>query len=414
METGKVRLRRTGLLAQTLVDRGHDVLWWTADFFHASKAYRCNKDETVEVQQRYRVRFLHGPGYQKNVSVARLRDHRAIARKFLRQAKAEPKPDIVMCSCPTLDLSLAATRYGHKSGVPVVLDVRFLWPDVFLEAVPQWGRPLAQCCFWPYYRMARRACSDAAAIVGNTEAFVEWGVRHASRSRTHRDRPFPFGYAPPKASDAEMDAATEYWRSAGVETEKGLPIACFFGTVGYQFDFDTIIAAARRVLETHDMLFVLCGEGDLWEHYREKSADCERILFPGWVNGLEVWRLMQMSNMALAPYIDSPNFRFNLTNKPIEYLAGGLPILSSLEEGVVANLLQEHHCGLTYGKDSERLAQAIRRLLDSPGERQQMARNARRLFEERYVAEKVYGDMALHLEAIARDWRTSAGQSDFS
>jgi len=211
-----------------------------------------------------------------------------------------------------------------------------------------------------------------------------------------------------------MDAATEYWRSAGIETRKGLPIICFFGTVGHQFDFDTIIAAARRVMETHDALFVLCGEGALWDHYREKTADCERILFPGWINGLQIWRLMQMSSLALAPYVDVPNFRFNLTNKPIEYLAGGLPILSSLEEGVVAELLREHQCGITYGEDSERLAQAIRRLLDNPRQRQQMAQNAQQLFEERYVAEKVYDNMALHLESIARDWNISRRQSTLS
>ena len=106
---------------------------------------------------------------------------------------------------------------------------------------------------------------------------------------------------------------------------------------------------------------------------------------------------MRIAKVGLAPYLDSPQFTTHLPNKPIEYMAGGLVVVSSLR-GLVAGLLAQNDCGLTYRPaDPHHLAGLLRELYDDPNRVGAMADNARRLFEERYVASVVYGRMVDHL-----------------
>lgn len=107
-----------------------------------------------------------------------------------------------------------------------------------------------------------------------------------------------------------------------------------------------------------------------------------------------------MSHIALAPYKVTENFKNNLPNKAIEYMAGGLPILCSLEEGVLPKLLHTEECGFTYGSDPQRLVEGICSLL-AHDERERMGNNARAVFEARYRASEIYARLASHLVAIA-------------
>jgi len=43
--------------------------------------------------------------------------------------KNEVPPHIILCTLPTIDLYFATTIYGKKVRVPVVLDIRDMWPD---------------------------------------------------------------------------------------------------------------------------------------------------------------------------------------------------------------------------------------------------------------------------------------------
>ena len=62
--------------------------------------------------------------------------------------------------------------------MPVVVDIRDLWPDVFADAFPPKIRKIGHWLLAPYRTMARRACRDASAIVGPTEEFVAVSYTH--------------------------------------------------------------------------------------------------------------------------------------------------------------------------------------------------------------------------------------------
>ena len=97
-----------------------------------------------------------------------------------------------------------------------------------------------------------------------------------------------------------------------------------------------------------------------------------------------------------------------LPNKLFEYMAAGLPILSSLE-GEGAEFIATHQVGFNYPPgDSDRLARIIARLADHPQERETAGANGRRLFLAEFEANIVYGNLATYLAVIGETRRSRA------
>lgn len=400
------RLLRTGILANMLLEKGHKVTWWTSSVDHVRKRQRAEKDTFISVDEQFRIILLHSVEYKENVSLKRIINHYGIARKFTSLSDNEQIPDIILVSLPTLELSCAAVEYGKKRKIPVILDIRDLWPEIFIELVPWWGESLVRVFLSPMFRSLERACTGATAIIGTTSSFVEWGINYGKRSRTILDKDFPMGYREVAPDPKFIQKAEDFWRNYGISDNKEEFIVCFFGSMGRHFELESVIQAARKLnIERIPIRFVLCGVGDNYEKFRHMASNCNNVLMPGWVGAAEIWSLMRFSSVGLAPYVDSKNFTLNLPNKPIEYLSAGLPVISNLK-GVMNELVNRNCCGLTYkNRDPDDLADALKRLFNSNNMLANMSMNASSLYKSRFKAEKVYNDLIIYLESIVLDFK---------
>jgi len=400
------RLFRTGILAEQLSNQGHHVTWWTSSFDHVRKRQRSTSDEKIELSDRSSLWLLHANSYSSNVSLPRMLNHRAIARKFRNIADREPKPDIILCSWPTLELCVEAVHLGKRRGVPVVLDIRDMWPDTILDLAPRVLRPAARIALHGAYRDANYAASHAAAIVGPTDKIVDWALGYAGRKRTGWDRTFPMGYRTPAASSCGDAEADEFWKNQGIPDDGSTFVACFFGAIGRHFEFETIVKAARQLGQSNRRIqFVICGDGPNLNSWRRRAADRTNLLLPGWVNAPKIRSLMRRSSVGLAPYYSSWDFKIHIPNKPVEYFSAGLPVVSSLQ-GELANLLAKQECGLTYPNGSaDDLARVLAHCDDHPEMLARMAERAANLYRNSFVAEAVYGEMGEYLCRIAGNAR---------
>jgi glycosyltransferase involved in cell wall biosynthesis len=401
-DPGNNRLHRTGMLARYLCEAGHSVLWWTSTFDHFRRLQRFDSDQVVEWSSTFQIQLLHGFGYKRNVSVRRLVDHGLLGLRFARLAPTHGHPDVILASLPTLELAGAACHFGLRGRVPVVVDIRDLWPDVFLDVFPEPARWLARALLWPYRTLAKYCCAHATAIVGPTKEYVEWGLRVGRRKDSPLNQVFPFGYPCEKPSAQEVREAEESWSKRGLRREDSQFLVCFFGTLGMQFDLETVIRAAEILEKTHPRIrFVLCGAGDREGYYRELGRSCRNVVFPGWVEKAEIWVLMRMAAVGLAPYRSSANFTKNIANKPIEYLSGALPVITGLQ-GTLSRFLVENDCGVLYQQgDATSLANCLSALYHDPARLLRLRTNARAVFEARFRADRVYTSMVAHLERIA-------------
>ena len=397
----QVRLYRSGILSYLMAEENHEVTWWSSSFDHVAKVQRVEGQADIVLNKNLTLTLLPGPGYRRNVSLRRILDHVIVARAFKKLARKRMKPDVILVSYPTIELSWEAVKFGKEFKVPVVVDVRDLWPDIFEQAFPRVLKRFVHALFLPLNRKAREVFRSATAISGITDEIVEWGLDKGARRRSSMDRSFPYGYESSAAVSKDKLAAVEFWRLQGVSADDWN--ICFFGTLGRQFDMATVIGAARELMERCPQVrFIICGEGDLKEQFEDMARDVPTVSFPGWVDRVQIRALMELSQMGLAPYYPSRDFLMSLPNKPIEYMSAGLPVLSTIG-GVLGDLILQQEAGVVCEQpDAESLAALIADLVVDPDKITRMGEASLNLFEHRFDARVVYSQFSQFLQEIAR------------
>ncbi len=399
----KDRLHRAGYFARFLADYGHDVTWWTSTFDHFRKKHNFNFDTTIKLDENLKINLLFGGGYKSNVSLGRFIDHVKIAKKFDGKARLEKqKPDIIVCSLPTIELCSVASKFGTQFNIPVLLDMRDMWPDIFVDTSPSLFKPVAKIALLPLFKLAKKACAGATAITGVTEAFVDWGVKRAGRKRHELDRAFYLGYSVLEPDEEQIEAADKFWDEQGILSHSKSFNICFIGAIGRQFDFDTIIAVAKDIEKQKlPIKFVLCGSGDRLEYLTSICANQDNIIFPGWIDSSQIHNLMRRSAIGLNPLVDRYDFRSHINNKAIEYMSASLPIFTTLTKGVLPDLLRKNNCGMCYPiGDHRALLDIIMKLYNDRSLLSTMRKNAFQLFTDCFDANIVYKDMMEHLIKI--------------
>jgi glycosyltransferase involved in cell wall biosynthesis len=390
---------RTGLLASTLVAQGHEVVWWASTFDHNHKQRRFARNTTIQISDQLTLELLDGREYRRNISLARLGNHRDVAGNFLIEAAQRPRPDIIVCSLPTIELTLAAKEFARGRAIPVVYDLRDLHPDVYLQIVPRPLRPLVRFSLWPVYRQLRRALSSATGLIGITPSFLRWGLERAGRDQSVNDAVFGFGYPDLTTSPREEESAAKRLLAMGVDPNKR--IIWFVGTYNRWIDLGPAIDVARMLHEEGDQRFqfVFSGRGDHAGEWQSRAAGLPNVVFTGWVTAPEISWMRHRSWAGLAAY----RLGFNgVGNKIIEYMAGGVPVLLGMGEDS-ARMLSELQCGDAYDpRRSFELREIIERWARDDSMHSRLKTNARRAYEERFSASRVYGAYAEHLLSVFR------------
>jgi glycosyltransferase involved in cell wall biosynthesis len=406
IDRGNQRPLRAGMLCSELRKRGHAVTWWASTFSHAAKQLRYSRTTAISATEGVQLNLLHGAAYRNNVSFGRLKNHFQLAREFRRETGQVPAPDVILCAWPTIELGLECVRYGQNHGVPVVLDIRDLWPDIFLDVAPRPLRSLARFALSPYFRAMRAALRGCTAIVGSSEAYLKWGLENGRRARTEADAVFELGYQEPAFSECELREASESLRSLGVDETR--TICWFLGTFGDTYDLQPVLDAARilNVTANSKIQIVLSGAGDRRKHWENQSRGLNNVIFTGWLNGPGIASMMKMARVGLAAY--RKNAPQSLPNKLFEYMAAGIPIVSSLS-GECVDFLRAHDCGLSYKSgDVSTLLASLHVLTSNEDYRQRLGANAHRAFRRHYSASQLYGRMARHLEQVSAASRSAS------
>jgi glycosyltransferase involved in cell wall biosynthesis len=395
------RLHRTGTMARLYAKGGDRVVWFNNTFDHYRKAYRFTQSTTIELQPNLTLVGLHGRAYSKNASMRRILHHRGVTADFRRIAKTMPTPEVIVASMPPLELSRTAVRYGKRHNVPVIVDIRDLWPDIFLEVFPknlQWAGRLAIA---PFYRMLKESVNKANAISGVTEHAVDWALKNAKKQRGQFDGALPLAYEPEEFSDAALRDAGKFWDDIGIRADSKALTVCFMGSLTRRVEFDTVLAAARMFPPEMErkVRFVLCGAGERAKDIEKCAAESRFMISPGWINAPQIAVLMKRSQIGLLPYPSSADFTRMLPNKFFDYCGGGLPILTCLT-GHLSNLLAKSGAGWMYrSNDPADLVRVLTKLSEHQGLITRAAACVAELAKD-YSGAKVYGAFRTKLDEI--------------
>ena len=389
----KIRRLRTALLAEKLIERGHSVTWWTSAWDHFNKKWLYNHDESITLDNGLKMTLLRGLGYKKNISPSRFIDHRIIARKFKAAAPLNMKPDVIVTSLPPHDLAYQSVIFANKYDIPVIVDIRDPWPDIFLRHIPRGLRNIAKLLFHNDFRMTAETMRRADGLIAVNKTFLEWGLSYAGRVRNQNDRVYHLG-----GENLKRHRENPSGRPGFIDPLSGKFVVTFIGTFSHYHNPAVLIDAAKLLQDNEKIHFVLAGNGLFHDEIKKRASTLSNVTLPGWLGHDDIIALLRSSHVGVCT---TPQEIDLFPNKAFTYFSAGLPVLSSFQ-GELRDILDKHHVGCTFPpKDAQTLASQIVTLYNDPVRHQHMSRRALSLFSDLFDADNIYTAYAEHIEQLA-------------
>jgi glycosyltransferase involved in cell wall biosynthesis len=384
------RLLRTGLIGNAFVEKGHDIVWWSSTFDHFKKKQIFHVDTNLQLKPNYRLILLHGKGYHKNVSLARIKDHRLISTKFRKRIYDEKiKPDIIVCAYPIVELAYHCIQFGKDFNIPVIIDIRDLWPDIFFEELlPKFTRKFALNLYNLFIKKHQFVFKNATAIIGITDKILNWGLEYAGRKSRDIDKVFHLSYSKPLLQHTTQTVMS--LSQKGLAFKENVLYVCLIGTISkYKFDLNLIVSAAKVLQKsTAGVEFVICGDGEGLEWFKNETLGLTNIHFTGWINQNEIAYILDNVQIGLAPYFNTFTYVTSIPSKISEYFAYGLPVLSGLK-GELGNFITQNNAGYVYSSGKQ-MAEILVNLDSNKEVLDQFKENNLILYSQKFDSRIVY------------------------
>jgi glycosyltransferase involved in cell wall biosynthesis len=308
-----------------------------------------------------------------------------MASSVLLGARACGPVDTVVVSSPTFFSIGAAWVLAKLKRARLVVEVRDLWPAIFVELGVLTNRRVIALL----ERLELAAYSAADQVVVVSEGFRHDLIRRGvppTKVHTIRNGVDTSRFAPSAAPDPAVRA------SLGAGPDDCLVL--YAGTHGISQGL-AIIADAAAELSGLPVRFAFVGDGADKRQLARRVAELglrNVVLLPS-VPNAEMPGLLAAADICLVPLRRVPLFATFIPSKMFEYLAAGKPVIGSVT-GEAAQILNEAGAVVVPPEDSAALADAVRTLAADPDRRAFMGQAGREFAEQRH-------DRA----ALAREYR---------
>ena len=369
------RYHRTGILALEL-SKNNKVEYWSSNFFHQTKTFFDAGD--YKINKNLKFKAIKTIGYKKNISLQRFFDQFFFALKvFYLLLKENKKPNVIVTSLPTCDLSFFTTLYCKLYKVKFIIDVRDMWPDIF------WLRKKNSVisiiikilsCHQIFFK--NFSISNADGVVSITKEFLNWSIKKKEKNYSKLNNYF---YLSPPYINLNKNILNV--------TDK-INIL-FIGVISYQkFDFDSLFSISKNLND--NIFFHFVGDGDDFEKLKSDTIHFQNIKVYGYQSYAKILEIAEFCQFGLANYNPTIDFKMSIPNKVIEYLSYNLNIIYCLE-GSTKKFLDENNIGIYYEyKDQKSLLNIFNNLKIN----QKTNNKYRLIYEEEFDPNKIYSSYA--------------------
>lgn len=393
-------------LANSLTRRGHSVIIWSSDFYHQEKRKRYGRLTRIRIDEKLAIILIPSTGYKKNVGVGRLIDHAALALNLLRELRKIGKnsssilPDIAFIGYPPIETAYIMQGWLRKRNIPTVVDVKDLWPQIFIDAIPNKARTIGMIAMCPYAYLARKTLKRATLLSSITRSFLDDCLAFSGRKREEKDSVLYLTSIADGKKKGINKTHNLWWENKGVSLEKGRTFV-FIGTLSRAYDFRPLKEAVERIATKNpEIQVVICGSGEEFDNVKTLFSGLKNVIMPGWVNSHQAMQLMDVAVGYIAPYRSTKDFRMSIPNKIIDSLCSGVPVITSLR-GEVEKLIKGAEVGLWCDGSIKSWQEGMQEILSNKQMRDGMSVNCRKIYQERFDGKVIYENFAALMEEVA-------------
>lgn len=388
---GKGRLMRAYLIAKTFADNAHNVTWITSDYLHYQKEYLEHDEDEIQLSDNFKIRLLHAKhAYKKNISLKRILYCMDLGRKLKKYMKAQKqKPDLIYVSWPLIESSYYSVKFAKENNIVSVVDVRDLWPDIFIQPLKKILKGVGKLVVDLLYKgKTAFTFKEATLAIGITPAFVNFALGKG-RVKRKEDRAYYLSYD--KDDDYEVLEKYNYLKDKFVVVFIGSIINRILNT-------EVLIQTIKLLKDKKNIHFTICGDGSYLEEFKKRVQDCDTVTFTGYVSKNDITNIMKNSNIGLIPYNNTTDFIDSIPNKMGEYLSEGL-VVGTYLKGLSKRIVEENETGFYFDSPSS-LTQKILEFNNDKEKYNRYTNNAKNLFNEEFNRPIVYNKLVKTCEKL--------------
>jgi glycosyltransferase involved in cell wall biosynthesis len=307
-------------------------------------------------------------------------------------------PQVTVGSSPTFFAAMAAVAAGIQHKIPFVMEVRDLWPAIFVDLGVIRNRRVIR---W-LERLELALYGQAAKVVTVTEAF--------RRNLIERGIPEQKVHAIPNGAD------TDFWNPdeppAELRKRLGLGgqfVVLYIGAHGISHALGRVLDAAARLKNVPAMQFLFVGEGAEKDALTNQARDLNlnNVMFHEPVDKERVRDFYALADVCLVPLRNIPLFDGFIPSKMFEIMAMGRPIVASVRGEAAEILMRSRSAIVVPPEDSAAIAQAVLHLYEQREEAKKMGEHGRGFVMRHYSRQALAADYLEVLEQAVDVYRRS-------
>lgn len=362
------------MIANALVKRGHNVIWWTSNFSHHFKKFRSNGWKDIKIDSNFIIRLVPTPAYRNNIGIGRIFRDALFAYRTYSRGKNLLPPDCILYSESPLTFGYAGQKLSKYHNTPLVCHQMDLWAELFEQVIPRAIRPFTRFLLLPIYANRRKIFAQLDALVALAQTYLEVPLREAP---VLRSRPHAVIY-----NGIDVRAFREFMKRSS-ECIPQLPKkskdeiwAIFAGSLGPSYDILSLIRASRKLKQHGNIIkIVIAGDGPLRAQVIAASVEqSSSLIYVGQLSPKKLATLYSSCDIGICAY--SLNSNVEMPDKIYDYTAAGLPVINSLH-GEVKDVIHINGIGIQYkGGNVQSLTDALLELASDNSLREAMAKRS--------------------------------------
>ena len=379
-----------------LQKKGHNVKIFTSSKIHNTDINMI-KDKSLykeEMEDGVEYTFVRSRDYKGNGldRIINMIDTPFKMQKAMRCFYKKEKPDVIYTSAPDLFVAFFALLFGKMHKIPVVVEIRDLWPESIVEYNGMSRKnPIIQIL----YQLEKWIYKKADQLIFTMEGGKEYIKDKGWDKKINLDKVNHVNNGVDLEEFAE-DVKRYQIQDNDLEDEKFFKVI-YVGSVRRANNIETLVNVGKELKQRGNdkIRIIIYGDGTDRESLenRCKTEGLDNVIFKGKVEKKYIPYILSKSNLNILNYKQANTWKYGGSqNKQFEYLASGRPICSNVKMGY--SIIRANGCGvednITSTKD---YADVVVKYAEMPEDRyKQECENAKKvaqLYDYHLLTEKV-------------------------
>lgn len=368
-----------------LQKKGHNVKIFTSSKIHNTDINMIQDKSLYKEQMMDGVEytFVRSRDYKGNGldRIINMIDTPFKIQKAMKQFYKHEKPDVIYTSSPDLFVALFALIFGRRHKIPVVVEIRDLWPESIVEYN---GMSEKNLIIQILYQLEKWIYKKADSLVFTMPGGKDYLKDKGWHKTINMKKVFHVN------NGVDLEEYLKNQNECVVKDEdleaKDLFRVIYVGSIRHVNHLETLVECAREIKRKgiSGVLFLIYGDGTE-RAILEKTVLKEElpVKFKGQIEKKYIPYILSNSSVNIINVMGASINKYGCSwNKLFEYMASGKPIISNLE--INYDLIKKYHLGTSksFGDSREYANEVLRYYYMEEEEYNNMCKNSLQLVSQ--------------------------------